>query len=277
MTATKSTTCDLNEEHLLLAYVEDLLDPQQRVLVEGHLLQCGRCVEEVHSLREVIHTLKRHRDAFCPEPWEIYEFVKFGRDPENRVALHLERCPADRDMARLFDTRHEVIPKALWEKVRGITRPKEEENWLSRLADRFRRPWSMPALGAAAMAAAVLVLVLVMPRETYRPVAALSMVSWDEVPKPKNTTRPRVTVLLSFKGITPGPDQDQIDALYKAISPDMDLYESYSLVPPSEVKRAAERREISLKRRLCHVRAREARGRRECGNSRLSVGSYPGQ
>ncbi|MEW6347884.1 MAG: zf-HC2 domain-containing protein [Thermodesulfobacteriota bacterium] len=249
MTETTSTSCDLNEEHLLLAYVEDLLDPHQRVLVEEHLLQCGRCVAEIHGLREVIHTLKHHRDAFCPEPWEIYEFITHGRDPENRVSQHLQACPADREMARLFATQDEVMPQDLWEKIQGVTRPSETEPWWSRFVEWFRRPWGVPALGAAAVAAAVLVLVFVMPREPYQPVAALSMVSWDEAWKPKTSTGPRVTVLLSFDAITPGPGQEEIDSVYKAISPDMDLYQSYSLVRPSEVKLAQEKGQISLKTR----------------------------
>ncbi len=249
MSTNDSTYCDLNDEYVLLAYVEDLLDPQQRVLVEQHLLQCGHCVEEVHGLREVILALKDHRDAFCPEPWEIYEFVRHRRDPQNRISRHLNQCPSDQTMARLLEKENESMPEDLWDKIRGMTRPEETETWLSRLAEWFRRPWGMPAFGAAAVATAVLVLVVVMPKETYRPVVALSMVSWDEVPKPKTTKRPSVTILLAFEGITPEPNQDEIDALYKAISPNMDLYERYCLIPPSEVKQAQEDRQVSLKTR----------------------------
>ena len=56
-------------DDLLLPYVEGLLTPTEKHMVENHLGACVECSSEVSRLRETIALLAVHRDAFCPDEW----------------------------------------------------------------------------------------------------------------------------------------------------------------------------------------------------------------
>ncbi len=247
MTESEGKYCDLLDEHLLLAYSEGMLGPQERLSVEQHLARCGRCAAEARDLQELIRALKEQRGSFCPEPWQVFEFVHYGRDPGKRISLHLESCPADRAMATLFEAQGEAMPDALWDKIRPIVKLGRKIGWFADLVEWYRRPWDLPAFGMATVAAAMLLVVFVAHQETYLPVVSLSSVKYDvATPKPADFSRDVVAVLLTFEGFPEARRQEEIDDLYKMIAPGMDLYEDDSVLAPFDVAEARDRQEISL-------------------------------
>ena len=59
-------------DELLLPYAEESLAPEERRVVQEHVDLCPRCSGEVEGLRAMIAALREHKQAFCPEAWEIY-------------------------------------------------------------------------------------------------------------------------------------------------------------------------------------------------------------
>lgn len=251
---------------LLLPYVENLLAAEDHARVEQHLASCPECSREVQDLDRMIVSLKKNKEVFCPEPWLLHQFFESGEDPEGTIADHVRTCPQCREDLSEYRSCRESAS------MPGPIRQVFERNYATKasptvphpgrsifltvreyLASVFRAP--LPVLGT--VAALVLLVVLIYPREAVPPVVGLSSVTWEDAyagkrpltpkgirlmgPKPAAKPRPRVAAILVFKGFDQTPAQEEIDSLYTAFSPDRSTKQRLELVPPSQVKQSLEK------------------------------------
>jgi len=186
--------------------------------------------------------LKQHREAFCPEPWELYEYVHYGAEADSAVEEHLDSCKACRALAEALKAREspEAIPAEVLDKIKSARpRPVEirvrgGETWWD-VVNRFLRK---PAFAALAAAAAVLVVFILYPQEVSQYPIAFSSVAWESAPKPKafSPSLPRLAFVLAVKDCRNPVNQRSLDGLYDGLAPGMDLYEKFQIVSPAMVK-----------------------------------------
>ncbi len=210
---------------LLLLYAENSLASDDARSVKQHLSECPECAVAVEKLAETIRALKAHGEAFCPEPWELYEFVVHGEDPEESIERHLQRCGPCRSLSEMWASQRKSakIPEQLLAQISDGLRKEDLEkdriagrgfqksphpsplpegegaNGLdasqnntitirtrdARFRDRIFKRFMFPTLGIATAAAAILVVFLLVPGEIPQSLVAPSAVTWEEVPKPK--------------------------------------------------------------------------------------------
>ena len=251
---------------LLLPYVENLLSAEDHARVEQHLASCPECSREVQDLNRMIVSLKKNKEVFCPEPWLLHQFFESGEDPEGTVADHVRSCPQCREDISEYKRCRESAS------MPGPIRQVFERNCATKaspavpysgrsifqtvrdyLASVFRAP--LPVLGT--VAALVLLVVLIYPREAVPPVVGLSSVTWEDAyagkraltpkgihlmgPRTAAKPRPRVAAILIFKGFDKTPSQNGIDSLYTALSPDRSTKQRLEFVSPALVKRSLEK------------------------------------
>ncbi len=115
---------------------------------------------------------------------------------------------------------------------------------LRRLGESFRVP--MMALGTAA--AAILLLVMFYPAQMDKDTVGLSSVNWTApngqlIPKMGINLmgavkkKPKIAVLILFKGFREPFAQSNIDSIYLALQPSEDVAKRFQIVSPSEVKK----------------------------------------
>ena len=247
MSASRPPNATGHAGDLLLPYVEGRLRPDEATRVEEHLSACSQCSSEAEELRSLILALKANKDAFCPEPWELYEFVRYGADPDRRIARHVAMCTSCAELAGSFTLEHQplAMPPGLLAqlKQRLPGRVPEKTSTAPGFADlleRFPRWLRVPALAAGAAAAVVLLVVLLYPREIPQSVVALSSVAWEQAPRPKQfqPSRPKVAIILAFKGLNTRAPQKEVDSLYESLAPDMSIQERVQILPPADLKEA---------------------------------------
>jgi hypothetical protein len=234
---------------LLLPYLEGGLTPKEREALEAHLSECSACSTELDGLREIVRTLKQNREAFCPELGDLYAFVHYGTDPEGVVGAHLEHCNSCRDVCDLLRLdRREDLPDAvaahlaLRARSRAPKAPSAARRWEEVFFGSLKR-FRIPALAASLAAAALIAAVLLTPWRMPEYAVALSSVSWQQAPKPKEAgvSRVRAATVIVLKGFRRPLGQPRIDSLYAAVAPSMELYEKYHMVSPQDVKMEWER------------------------------------
>lgn len=236
-------------DELLLLYVENLLDPDEKTRVETHLSQCPACASRAEALKDTIAQLKNARDAFCPEAWLIYEFVKSGK-PQGTVSQHLALCDSCREEAETYklSAQLERMPAELWAGIReGVPQQRAvtkapETGIPSGFMERFRHLFRFPAVAAVAAAAALVVVVLY-PRDFAPQGVGLSSVTWEGVLQPK-AFQENAAVLVLFKNFKQPVPQARIDSIYRSLKPDMALSESFHIVSPAIVSAAIKKGQI---------------------------------
>jgi hypothetical protein len=240
-------------DELLLPYVEDALAPEERRIVQDHVDHCPRCSGEVKGLRAIIAALGEHKRAFCPEAWEIYECVRSGGSPHGALSLHLKECPRCLEEFQSYaaPTTTEPMPAELLAKVKErleqspgleMTERVQKRSFVfwDWIPERFRRP----ALGIAAAVAAMLVVVLIYPREPMGTVVGLSTVAWENAPRPKTgleSPGKRSAVLIFFKNFKEPLSRDKVDSLYQALEPPIEVNEKFDVISPADLSKAIRR------------------------------------
>lgn len=162
----------------LLAYLEEDVGPSTRAALEEHIKGCSICSDELDTLRKWDSLLREHPESFHPDPEDLYRLVSRGEDPAGRTKNHIESC---RDCTEAVNLLREMLsseaeapepPQAIpgslisnLEEIYGVPGRAPHREPLSSffhrlLGIRFRLP--VLALGTAA--AAVIVVILVMPR-----------------------------------------------------------------------------------------------------------------
>jgi hypothetical protein len=240
-------------DELLLAYLENELAPEQKLEIDQHVSHCERCSSEIEKLVKITAALKSNKEAFCPDSSEIYQYIRTGDTQEGRISRHLEACPTCFAFAEALRTEAspETMPQAVWKQLQERFEIKDvqhravpvqtEPGFAERLRDWFR----LPMLTAGAVAATILLVVVLYPREFTIPNVGLSTVTWEGVPKPK-AIRTRAAFLVTFKDIREPLPQKQIDEIYRALKPDMDLSQKFEIIPPAELRTAAKSGDVVI-------------------------------
>jgi len=244
-------------DDLMVSYLEERLSPADRDRVERHLASCHACLSELEDLRNIVAALRENRTAFCPHPRELYELARVDRDPGTLLEAHLIECPACSEELAAYRTGEpvETMSEDLWEKLSdrlpaGVEpkRGGEREPRPKRFRDVVSEWFRIPAVAATAVAAAIILTVMLYPTEAPPTVVGLSHITWDKAPKPKATLeagaqRAAFIVLFNdFKKIVP---QDRIDAVYRALEPDMALMERYQVVSPALFREAVRNKQVN--------------------------------
>jgi hypothetical protein len=249
----KKTDKPILPEHpdaLLLPYVESLLDPESKAQVEEHLGQCAECSSNVDDLRRLVGVLKTNRSAFCPKPLELYLYAGSGKDPTGVLQDHVDQCGRCADELREYKehVRGEVMAPELWQEIkdrlpepaRHVVRTSDVEREHASFRERVFS-WLRTPVVAAAAVAAVLLVVFLYPREMPEQAIGLSSIAWEAAPRPKagsETPRKAVAYLIIFKNLKTAFSQAQVDSLYQALQPDIELSERYRILTPADVKKA---------------------------------------
>jgi hypothetical protein len=229
-----------HQDNLLLPYLDGTLAPELKSQVEHHLSECEHCRGELVTLRETIDLLGKTKEAFCPEPWEIYDFVRGGR-PDGRISRHLHLCASCASETEAFErTRQpDALPMYLWNQIRtNLPKGSEEKSFLNRFLERFR----IPSVAVAAAAAAIVVAIMFYPHPMDQSGIGLSSVTW-QVMRPK-ALLPRVAVVLMFKDFKEPVLQARIDSLYEFLKPSMEVSERFAPISPAELAQTVKKGKI---------------------------------
>ncbi|HTY21736.1 MAG TPA: zf-HC2 domain-containing protein [Desulfomonilaceae bacterium] len=250
MTKSRPPNDARHPDDLLLPFVEDLLDPDEKAAVEEHIFQCAECSARVKELRQTIETLRINRDAFCPEPWELYEFAVYGRQSVGSVADHLTECQPCREMVQSWaaEAPKEQMPAELWAKVnRALSAATVGQAAIrmqpAGILERLRGLFNAPTWAVGAVTVAILLVIIFYPWEVPQSTIALSSVTWEGVPKPKvvQPVTKRVAIIVALKNFQPPLSRAKINALYEAVAPTMDIYERYDVLTPFVVSEAVKK------------------------------------
>ena len=234
-------------DDLLLSYAEGLLNPEERASVQQHIAECAECSASVKELQETINDLREHKDAFCPDPWELHEFAFYGQDVGAKISKHIAECPACRETVQTWksEASKEHLPQELWSRVNKTLSENRNREILTKersigFMERLRSLFDAPAWALGAVAAAVLLAVFLYPRGAPPSLIALSSVTWENAPKPKvlQPASKRAAIIIVLKDFRPELSRIQIDKLYDEVTPTMDVYERYHVVPPAEISAA---------------------------------------
>jgi len=220
-----------------LKYLEDMLLPEERALVEEHLRGCGQCSPRLKELEAVISGMPTHRmTLFCPHPSELYEFAETGTDPGGEITDHARRCDLCREDLSLFrdacGERPIEMPSRVRQAFEDLCLPKTTPPRFPHVrawAPKFREHaqcWLMRSYLACALAFILIVIVVgahFYPRKEMKPILGVSSVEWKPTghiqlmaPVPDvDVEKPRVAIMLYIKDFKRPPDQHKLDAWYR--------------------------------------------------------------
>lgn len=250
MNTSDSPPLNGHPDTLLLPYLEGRLNPEERALVEEHLRTCPRCSEEVEEIGRLVSALKEKKRAFCPAPATLFEAAKSPKDADAALLQHLSECTACREEYEGYRTEaaREVMPLDLWKQVQErVPRHSQERGKSSDVPEDgeslWRRLMRWPAFSAAAAAtvAAVVLVVVLFPKGHGELSVGLSSITWEAAPRPKTAMgaeRSPVALVILFKDFPKSMPQREVDALYQALEPTMELNERYRIVSPGDLSRA---------------------------------------
>ncbi len=240
-------------DDLLLPYIEDTIAPEEKARLNEHLRQCGECALKLKELRETTAALKQNKQAFCPEPWELYEFAMTGADPNGTVSIHVQDCPlCSQELNDWKSTaREEAMPPELWDLLRKhlpeagpgqiSSRPSRWDHVFLQNLARFSKA---PAMAAGVALAALLFVVIFYSQDMMHTRIGLSSVKWEGVPRAKSLQKSAVFIIF-FKDFKKSISQKDIDSLYEALRPSVELSEHYNIISPADISDAVKDGEIS--------------------------------
>jgi hypothetical protein len=249
--ATKDIHSEKHPEHFLLKYAENSLDPQDKAAVSAHVAACKSCSDDVNQLRDIIGNIKSNRLVFCPASSELFDWVQ-NDNQLGPIADHLNYCEACRNEAREYSPLrlNEQIPSDLLNSLihaqsvkppslRASLRDSGGDSWWQRILDSFRvRSF---ALGSAVV---ILFAVLLYPyfvQDSH--IIGLSSEKWEQQMKPKSV-RPKAAILI-LKDQGPTISQNEIDNIYRAVQPRIDISEKLDVISPAEISKAVYNKELN--------------------------------
>ncbi|MFA6222228.1 MAG: zf-HC2 domain-containing protein [Desulfomonilaceae bacterium] len=267
------------DEHpadLLLMYVDEGLSTNERRLVENHIRECAECSEEIESLGLVVNILRTDKGVFCPEAWELYEFIEEGTDPTGRIAQHLEDCPLC--CAEVAQYREGFATTKLPDKIKNeLEKSFPTRVHSRRFAGKSGFAWApgwlnsifkTPALALGAAVAAILAVILLYPHGTIPTFIGVSSENWEEtgpqaIPKSLFSEAParqkiaksaplvghgaskpmlfeapklKLAPIIIFHGFEKPLPQSTIDSLYEGLKPTVELEKRFQFSTPAELK-----------------------------------------
>jgi len=264
MKATDPANTSKHPREALLPYLEDMLSQEDRSIVEAHLQDCPQCSNELQEIKEATDFLRTHKEVFCPEPWELYEYCQTGHDPDGRLVRHVEECPSCREAIASCAgcTEDTEMPRSMRDAVERHFGQKRlrvawrlAESWFAGLFNYLSYVFRMPVLALGTVAAAVLLVVVFYPWGESVPIMRLSSVKWDQPGQPligkslrlmapltepevASKKRPRVAVILFLKGFDKPMPQEKVDALYSALAPTASVQKRYEVLTPASIRQA---------------------------------------
>jgi hypothetical protein len=206
-------------------------------LVNAHAAKCRVCLDKISELRWACQA-----DAAQPVPCRLLEAVKKAQPA--RITLG-DRC---KRFADLFASKAFVpaVSGALaaaavvgvvvmYPRATELTRPKD---LVIAGAEYPRAAQSTPSLGET------LVKPSLYPPVTEQVALGLSSVAWDPkitlmspAIKATEAAKPKVAVVLVFKGFESELSQTKIDSLYEYLRPEKELRQKFSFAPPDKIRK----------------------------------------
>lgn len=258
---------------LRLAYIEDLLESDQRLRFEAHLARCTGCAGDLDQLRRWVARLGQLKDAFCPQPWEVFDEVRRTAGSGVDICEHVAHCPSCREYEAAFRTSgaERGMPDELWATMQRMM-PRQDEvyerlpwsEWFAEMVRSAITAFRMPMMAASAVAVAVLVVVLMHPAKDIRAVTGLSSVKWSQHPKAmKLMSSPKLpsgrfapgargeslAILVAFvEGTQPLP-QDTVDKIYASLEPTPEMLSRFRIVSPVTIKDAVTDKRVTVDHR----------------------------
>jgi uncharacterized protein with PIN domain len=257
----KDQVPDDHVDDLRLPYLEGLLNPEERANFEHHLDQCPACKSKLEEMSRWTSVLRDNAREMCPESWELFDYVRTGKDLRGTISSHAETCPLCSTDVESFrkEISAEAVPEALWKKMQTLSGTRVADRlygsasqWLleklGSLMDLFRPTILVPA----AVAVTILLVVFLYPTGPVPTMVALSSVKWGPGPSalnlmgtekdsilPSEAKKELLGVVILFSNLKQPPDQNLTDSLYRAVEPPKDVRDRYNVVSPDEIRQVA--------------------------------------
>lgn len=252
---------DRHVDDLRVPYLEGLLSPEERSSFEDHVRQCPACASKLMEMSRWISTFKDNAAEMCPDGWELFDYVRSGKDPRGLMSSHLKTCASCRADAESFKTHayRKAVPADLWRKMASLSGKQPASRgaersyqWILDVLGRVMDLFRPVALVPLTVAAAVFLIVLFYPSGPAPMKVALSSVNWGPEPStlnimgsdsptrlPAEAKRERLGVVILFSDVKQIPDQNSIDSFYRALEPPRNVRDRYHIVSPKELRRVA--------------------------------------
>ena len=257
----KDQLLDDHVDDLRLPYLEGLLSPEEKANFEDHLDQCPACKSKLEEMSRWTGVLKEKASEMCPESWELFDYVRTGKDPRGTISSHVETCSLCSVEVETFgkEITEKAVPDALWKKMQTLSG--------TTVADRTcgtASQWVLEKLGSliemlrptmlvpVAVAVTVLFVVFLYPTGPAPMTVALSSVKWGPGPSasnlmghegrgnlPSEAKKEQLGVVILFSNLKQPTDQNLTDSLYRAIEPPKDVRDRYNVVSPDEIREVA--------------------------------------
>ncbi len=263
----KDQVQDDHVDDLRLPYLEGLLSPEEKANFEEHLDQCPACKSKLEEMNRWTSILSENAREMCPDAWELFDYVRSGKDLRGTISSHVEACHLCSTDVESFrkDMSAQAVPQALWKKMQALSgkpaadRPHESAyQWfldkLGSLMELFRPTMLVPA----AVAVTILLVVFLYPTGPAPTVVALSSVKWGPEPSALNlmgsdkdsilpsgakeeweAKKETFGVVILFSNVKQPPDRNLTDSLYRAVEPPKDVRDRYNVVSPDEIRQVA--------------------------------------
>jgi hypothetical protein len=236
----------------MVAFIEGILSPEDRMAFEAHIGECEKCAGELNETKRILAAIGESADEIlCPESWTLHEIAASGEAVPEDLVRHLQVCNSCRqELQNYLHTCEEPVSKP----IPSVVLSAFEENFAAQkpasvitgqsLWERFRQYFlsnlAVSGLATAAAAAVILLFVIGLPHRELPSRIALSETAWPEsvlmgVPK-SDVEKPRVAIVLILGGgLQETIDQTTVDGLYQALSPGKDLTERFEFIQPADI------------------------------------------
>ena len=257
----KNQVLNHHVDDLRLPYLEGLLSPEERSNFEDHLRKCTVCTSKLEEMSRWTSVFKDNAREMCPDGWQLFDYVRSGKDTLGIMSSHLETCPsclADAESFKAY-TAKQGVPSDLWKKMQALPGTPlvdraagRSYQWVLETLDRLMELFRPAVLAPVAVAAAVLIIVFLYPARPAPRMVALSSVNWGPEPSalnlmgkdlptslPTGAQKERLGMVILLSNFKHLPDQNRIDSFYRALEPSKDIRDRYDVVSPEELRRVA--------------------------------------
>ena len=268
----KNSNNDNNSEEirdLCLPYLEGLLSPDEKLLVDEHLNTDPDVSKTMSEIRQWSATLIDNKELFCPDIWELFDHTRRSKGSSSELMAHLDDCESCKEAVQSIAsmTRKQRVPSELWDRMTGQDKVQPTldraleflRNMASDYSEKLSQYFSMPVLAAGTVAAAVLIAILLWPSGHQAPFIGVSSEKWElsplekavmgqvePVPLPGSKAKNLTAVVVMFENFRHPMEQSEIDSLYKELKPTLKTRKLYRFVTPAELKQAVLDKKVSV-------------------------------
>jgi hypothetical protein len=261
METMKDQLLDDHVDDLRMPYLEGLMSPEEKANFEEHLDRCPACKSKLEEMSRWTSILKENAREMCPGAWELFDYVRSGKDLRGTISSHVETCTMCSTDVESFrkGMSAQAVPQALWKKMQALSgkpaadRPHESAyQWVLDKLGSLMELLRPTVLVPVAVAVTVLFVVFLYPTGPAPTMVALSSVKWGTGPSASNlmggdkdSISPSVAkketfgVVILFSNVKQPPDRNLTDSLYRAIEPPKNVRDRYNVVSPDEIRQVA--------------------------------------